>query len=137
VILLALFSFSLAALVRATLLAIRAASGAPGDECLLTGEDLERWTQHEVRQIQRAIRAARLLTIAGVCALAAGAGTAWLAPAQSPALPTVRVQSNQGQYCGQLSQLGDGTLKVSGPTGYYLIPLTSVVRVDTVASCTP
>ena len=59
------------------------------------------------------------------------------APTLSPALPTVRVQSDHGQYCGQLSQLGDGTLRVSGPTGYHLVPLTSVVRVDIVPSCTP
>ena len=134
-ILLALFGIALAAFVIATLQAIRAASRTPGDECLLTGEDLERWTEAEVHQIQRAIRTARLLTIAGVCSLAAGAGTTWLAPARSPALPTVRVQSSQGQYCGRLSQIGSDTLKISGPTGYYLVPLTSVVRVDAVASC--
>jgi hypothetical protein len=61
----------------------------------------------------------------------------WLAPARSPTLPTVRVQSAQGQFCGQLSHLGDGILRVSSSTGYHLIPLTSVVRIDTVTSCAP
>jgi hypothetical protein len=131
----ALFGLGLTALVVATLLAIRAASGVPGEECLLTGEDLERWTQDEVRRVQRAIRAASMLTVAGACALAVGTGTAWLAPARTPALPTVRVQSRQGQYCGQLSLLGDGTIGVNGRTGDHVIPLTWVERIDTVASC--
>lgn len=73
---------ALAAMVTATLLAIRAASGVPGDECLLTGEDLERWTQREVIRVQRAIRTAGALSVAGLCALIAATGTIWLAPVQ-------------------------------------------------------
>jgi hypothetical protein len=130
-----LFGIALAALVIATLLAIRAASGVPGDECLLTGEDLERWTQDEVHRVQRALRVANVLTVVGACALAGAAGAIWLAPTGTPSLPTVHVQSHQGQYCGQLTLLGDGTIGVSGLTRYYVIPLTSVERIDTVASC--
>lgn len=132
-----LFAIALAALVTATLFAIRAASGTPGDECLLTGEDLEQWTQDEVRRVHRAILAASVLTVAGVCALAVGAGTTWLAPSRIPALPTVSVQTHQGQYCGQLSFLSSKTIGVNGSTGDHVIPLTSVEGIYTVVSCTP
>lgn len=130
-----LFGAALAALVIATLLAIRAASGSPGDECLLTGEDVERWTQDEVQRVYQLIRNATIFTVVGIWALAAGLGTSWLAPAGSSARPTVLLQSRQGQYCGQLLQIGSGVIEVGTPDGYYLMPLSSVVRVNIVASC--
>jgi hypothetical protein len=135
VVLFTLFCAVLVAMVAATLLAIRAASGAPGDECLLTGEDLERWTQGEVRRVQQAVRVARLLSVAGICALAAAAGTAWLAPTTSPQSPTVHVESDDGEYCGRLSHLRDGVLEIRTTTGHHRIPLTSVVQVEPAGSC--
>jgi hypothetical protein len=83
VILVGFYVLTLILLLVATLTAIRAASGTPGDECLLTGEDLELWTVDEVARVQRAIRMAAVLTVIAVCMLAVGAGTAWLAPVKS------------------------------------------------------
>jgi hypothetical protein len=91
VVLTALFGAGLAGLVTGTLLAVRAASGAPGDECLLAGEDLERWTAAEVRRVRWAITAASVLTVIAIGAIAIGVGVSWLAPARPLAPSTVRV----------------------------------------------
>lgn len=134
-IVLMLFLVAAATLIVATLSAIRAASGVPGDECLLTGEDLERWTEREVGQVYRFITLARYLTLAGVCAIAGAVAVTWLAPSAKPANPFVRVSWESSQVCGQLFSVGDGTLRVGRQNQYHLIPLTSVLQVDVVHAC--
>ncbi|MEU5567699.1 hypothetical protein [Micromonospora musae] len=133
--LLGLFGLALAALLTATLLAVRATSGAPGDEVLLASEDLERWTRVEVRAAQRAIGWARLLTVMGVVAVAAGACLMGIAPARPAKGELATVHTPSGDYCGQLAEFAPGTLKISGKSGYYLVPLGSVVRVEPAAHC--
>jgi len=137
VILVTFYTLTLIILTAATLIAIRAASGAPGDECLLTGEDLEVWTVHEVANVQRAIRTAAVLTVIAVCMLAIGAGTAWLAPAKASPQLNVLIGSGQGKFCGQLSQLGDNTIIIKSVLGTSVIPLNSVKYFTTVTSCPP
>ena len=132
---LTLFLLAIAALVVATLSAIRAASGVPGDECLLTGEDLGRWTEGEVGQIYRFITTARYLTLGGVCAIALGVAVAWSAPTARLDQPVVRVSWGSEQVCGKLLTTGDGTLRVGQRDQYYIVPLMSVVRVDVVPAC--
>lgn len=132
---LALFALALGALVLAALTAVRAASGEPGDACLLTGEDLQAWTTQEVRRVHRAVAAARRLTVGGLCAVAVGVSVAWLAPAEREQGPLVRVDSPAGQVCGRLMQLGDGLLRVGEAGSFHVIPLTSVIRVDVVETC--
>ncbi|UQU62519.1 hypothetical protein COUCH_26235 [Couchioplanes caeruleus] len=136
---LALFLLGAAALVVATLSAIRAASGVPGDECLLTGEDLQRWTEREVAGVYRAVTRARHLTVGGVCAVALGVAVAWSAPMAGPDRPVVRVSwgSDQGtdQICGRLLAADATSLRVGGRDQYHIVPLTSVVRVEVVARC--
>jgi hypothetical protein len=138
-IVLALFGMALAALVVATLAALRAASGVPGDECLLTAEDLQAWSQRETREVYRWITAARRLTIAGVLLVAAGVATAWFAPAKPPDLPLVRVDAPAGQLCGRMLQLGDGILRVeevgTGARTNHVIPIVDVMRFSVVTSC--
>jgi hypothetical protein len=137
VILVAFYALTLLVLMTATLIAIRAASGAPGDECLLTGEDLELWTVNEVAHVQRAIRTAAALTVIAVCLLVIGAGTAWLAPAQASSQLSVLIGSRQGKFCGQLSQLGNGTITIKNSLGTSVISLNSVEYSMTVSSCPP
>ncbi|MFG3558653.1 hypothetical protein ACGGAQ_30190 [Micromonospora sp. NPDC047557] len=132
---LTLFLLAATALVWATLSAIRAASGVPGDECLLTGEDLARWTEREVRQVYRFITAARYLTLSGLFTIALGVAVAWSAPMAKPDQPVVRVRWGSDQVCGKLLAMGEGTLRVGQRDRYYVVPLTSVVRVDVVPAC--
>lgn len=133
------FTAALAALVVATLAALRAASGVPGDECLLTAEDLEAWSRAETSEVYRWITAARRLTFGGLCLVAAGTGIVWLAPAKPPDTPLVRVNSPSGPICGRLTQLGDRTVRIEVTRGkartLYVLPLDSAVTLDVVATC--
>lgn len=130
-----LFGAALAALVAATLCAIRAASGTPGDECLLTGQELERWSRQETRAAQRAIRTARLLTLAGIAAIATAVGVAWLAPAAEKQGAMV-VETQSGRDCGTFGGAIGGKLllRTSGQEP-KVIPLAEVVRLESVAKC--
>lgn len=130
-----LFAAAVCGLVLAALTAVRAASGEPGDECLLTGEDLQAWTARETRLVYRAITAARRLTVGGLCAIAAGIAVAWLAPVERAETPLVRVESPAGEFCGKLVQLGDGLVRVGDARSYHVIPLTSVVHIEAVKIC--
>ncbi|MDG4787563.1 hypothetical protein O7626_16745 [Micromonospora sp. WMMD1102] len=132
---LALFGLGVVALLLATLAAIRAASGAPGDEIMLNGEELRAWTEIEVIEVHRAIRVARVLTIMGICAVFAGAATAWFAPARTTPTPLVRIHTPAGQLCGRLLHLGDGVIRVGETGRYHLVPLTSTIHVETVETC--
>ncbi|WP_422769060.1 hypothetical protein ACN28C_20025 [Plantactinospora sp. WMMC1484] len=132
---LALFGLGVGTLVLATLAAIRAASGAPGDEIVLNGEELRAWTEIEVADVHRAIRVARVFTTVGMCAVFAGATTAWFAPAKTSETPLVRIEFPTGQLCGKLLQLGDGIIRIGEHDRYHLVPLTATVLVETVEAC--
>lgn len=131
-----LFGTALVALVTATLRAIRAASGSPGDECLLTGAELERWSRQEARAAQRAIRMARLLTLVGIAAVAGAVGVAWLAPA-SPKEGAMVVETSTGRHCGAFGGAVAGrlVLRAPGRGPDRVIPLADVVRLESVPRC--
>ncbi|MEU4245706.1 hypothetical protein [Actinoplanes sp. NPDC026619] len=132
---LCLFGLALSVLVAATMLAVRASSGLPGDEVLLAPEDLERWTDGEIRAAQRCIRRAQLLTVVGVVAVAVAAGLLWTAPTRPAKAELVTVHTGSGDYCGWLSQFAPGTLKISSVDGFYLLPVSAAVRVEPVPAC--
>jgi hypothetical protein len=132
----ALLLSALVALVVATLSALRAASGAPGDECLLTGEDLEAWTRQETAEAQRSIRRARRLTLVGAGAMAVAVGLAWLAPRETRQ-PTVVVQSVDGRTCGSLSAITGGAVAVQQGKNLRIIPLGRISRLEYAERCPP
>jgi hypothetical protein len=133
------FLAALVALVVATLAALRAASGVPGDECLLTAEDLEAWSKAETAEVYRWITIARRLTVGGLCLIAIGASVAWLAPANPADPPLVRVDSPVGPICGRMTQLGDGIVRIEVIRGrsrtIHVLPLDSAVTLDVVPAC--
>ncbi|HEY0688658.1 MAG TPA: hypothetical protein VGD71_06405 [Kribbella sp.] len=102
-----LFGIALILLVIATMAAVRAASGVPDDECLLTGEDLREWSRGEIIGIGRRIFLARLLTLIGLAAVGVAVGIAWLAPNGHEVAPTVQVRSPTGPFCGVLVGMSD------------------------------
>ena len=136
-ILVAFYALTLIILMAATLIAIRAASGVPGDECLLNGEDLEIWTVNEVSHVKRAIRTATVLTVIAVCVLVVGAATALLAPVKTSSQLSVMIDSPQGKICGQLFQLGNGVISIKNSLGISVVPLNSVEYSAAVPSCQP
>ena len=133
----ALLLSALVALVLATLSALRAASGAPGDECLLTGEDLEAWTRRETAEAQRLIRRARWLTLIAAGAMAVAVGLAWLAPLPGARQPTVVVQSVDGRMCGNLTAISDGAVAVRQGKSLRVIPLARISRLEYAERCPP
>lgn len=132
----ALVGTGLAGWVWATLLALRAASGVPGDNCLLTGEDLQDWSRREVVSIQRSLVVARWLMLTGVVLIAAAIGIAWLAPVRSGAEPTsVIINSRAETVCGTLTGIGDDAIVVRHGSHYRVFPLHSIVELRPTDRC--
>jgi hypothetical protein len=129
-----LIAATLALLVIATLLTVRAASGAPSTLILLTGEELRSWTKTEVQSIGRYIRWATILTVNSICILALAIGITWTAPTTGSGKSLVEVTLTTGRYCGELLSISSGNLLLKNKT-IELIPLTRVVAVDLVDSC--
>ena len=131
-----LLGLALLLLLIATMWVSRALAGPPGQEILLTGEEVAKWTMGEVRKISTALRWAPLMAAAGVVAVAAAIGLTWLAPAQSTTTPLVQVTESTGQQsCGQLIGVSNRELIVQPTTGPTLIPLSAVTAVTPVTAC--
>jgi hypothetical protein len=131
----ALLGIALTLLIIATLSAVRAASGAPGDECLLTGEDLRDWTRAEVVEIGRRLMIARTLTLVGLSAVAVAIGLAWLTPVQELARPLVIVTSANSHYCGGLISVSGGKIVIQQGSAYHMLPLSPTVGITSVGVC--
>jgi hypothetical protein len=132
----ALIGTGLAGWVWATLLALRAASGTPGDNCLLAGEDLQAWSRREVVSIQRNLVIARRLMLSGVVLIAAAIGVAWLTPVRSaPGSVSVIVDFGGGTVCGTLTGIGDGAVVVQHDGHYRVVPLSSTVELRSTDRC--
>ncbi|TDD50021.1 hypothetical protein E1286_12860 [Nonomuraea terrae] len=130
-----LLALALATLVWATLTAVSAASGSPSRKTLLTGEDLRDWTVGEVRRIEKAVVRARVLTVAGVTAVAAAVGVSWLAPVATPPAALVVVESASGRICGTLVDTSGGNLLVKVREDQQVVPLAGVARIRGVTAC--
>ncbi len=129
-----LLAAAFAALVAATMLAIRAASGTPGSEILLTGEDLREWTRHEVQAVGRRIRGAAALTVLALAVLVTALGFTWFGPDAKAAKPMVEVVGPAGKLCGELVGSADGELIVKGRE-VQRVTLSRVVSVSPVEKC--
>ena len=129
---------ALVLLVKATLTALRAASGEPGDDTLLTGEDLRRWTQGQVISAQRDIRRARLFTLTGIAMLGVALAVAWLIPAADPKSSFLVETTGNGALCGSLGTSSAGLLTVETkhePLSTTTVSLSAVTRIRPVADC--
>lgn len=130
-----LFGIAFGSLVSGTLLAVRAASGAPGDECLLAAEDLAEWTRGEVRRAQQKVTAARFLTLIGVCIIAISTGMIWLAPSRTTKLPVIAVHLTNTSVCGSLISIVNGVVLLRNGNGDWPIALKSVKTITPESSC--
>jgi hypothetical protein len=134
-----LLGVALASLAWGTLLAVRAASGAPGEECLLTGEDLQEWTRQEVREVQRVLAWAARLAVGGVAAVALAVGFTWLGPTGGTGRTHMVVEYGADRVCGELAGAANGNLIVqTSPKDTVvirLVPLTAVTRITPVPAC--
>jgi hypothetical protein len=124
-------------LVAATLLAVRAASGRPGQDMLLSGESLRAWPMIEVKRISVAIRRATWLSTFAIVCLAVAIGCTWLGPTKKSAAPLVEVRHDAGRTCGELTATGRRQLILkTGKEGHpMVIPLTTVIEMSPVTAC--
>lgn len=130
-----LLGLAFALLITATLSSVRAASGTPGTEILLTGEDLRVWTQTEVRFVGRLIRQAALLTVTALILLAAAVGITWLSPPATTNGSLVEVFGSNGRICGEFVGIVDGNLILKTPRLRHE-PLNRIASINPVATCT-
>jgi hypothetical protein len=131
-----LLGLALLLLLLATMWVSRALAGPAGQQILLTGEGVEKWTTGEVRKISIALRWAPVMAAVGVIAVAAAIGITWLAPAQGTTSPLVQVTESTGhQVCGQLIGVSNHELIVDPASGPTLIPLSVAAAVTPVAAC--
>jgi hypothetical protein len=131
----ALLGVAFVLLLWATLWVSRALAGPPGEEFLLTGEQLEAWTQGEVRKIERALSWAPGMAAASVLTVAAATAVTWLAPAQPETqAELVRVTESTGeQHCGQLAGTARHDLILTAPAA--MVPLSAVTAMTPVTTC--
>ncbi|RSM79973.1 hypothetical protein DMH04_30695 [Kibdelosporangium aridum] len=113
-------------LVTATMLAVRAASGAPGDEILLTGEDLRTWTRAEVKRVRLLLRWAIATMLVGVLLVAVSAALTWFAPVKKPAA-TVEVLTGTQRLCGELVPGSPQVLTIKVGGASVEVPVRDVV----------
>ncbi|MFJ7190658.1 hypothetical protein [Streptomyces bacillaris] len=124
-----------ALLVMGSLLAARAAHGAPEREILLGGQALRRWNGQEVARVTRALAWAYLFCVLGVILVVGALVVAWLTTQDSGAQPVV-VRTNTGVLCGELIQADQHhvEMRLDGD-GKVSLPWTAVVSVKPGKTC--
>lgn len=125
-------------LLAGLLLAARAAHGRPGEDILLAGQALRRWTEREVVRVTRSLRWAAVCCVAGV-ALAAGALVVLWTLSEPPARNLVRVTTDTAEVCGELVRVGPQEVVVTAGKGAvktrHALPVGRLVSAVPVQAC--
>lgn len=122
-------------LVMGSLLAARAAHGAPEREILLGGQALRNWTGQEVARVTRALAWACVSCVLGVILVVGALVTAWLTTQDSGTQPVV-VRTNTGVLCGDLIHADQQHVEIGTKTdGQVSLPWTAVVSMKPSKSC--
>jgi hypothetical protein len=130
-----LIGLAFAALLAGSLVAVRAASGAPR-LAWLTGPALKAWTQREVVTIRRSVLLSAALLVVGLLLMATALGQIWLAqPATAATRPTVEIVTTDNHLCGELLGMTQTQVTVDLDAGPAVKPFT--VPTDRLVSVTP
>ncbi|MBT2900879.1 hypothetical protein [Streptomyces sp. McG3] len=118
-----------------SLLAVRAAHGAPGREILLGGQELRRWTEQEVSRVRRALGRATACCVLGVVLVVGALVLAWMTTKAAPTHP-VELRTESGVVCGELIGADRRNITVrTEAEGMVVAPQATVVSVRPTPSC--
>lgn len=122
-------------LVTGSLLAVRAAHGAPEREILLGGQALRRWTEQEVARVTRALAWASLCCVLGVILVVGALVVAWVTTEHSDTHPVV-VSTGTAVVCGELLLADQQHVEIgSEMSGKVSLPWTAIVSLKPGNSC--
>ncbi|MEV0223105.1 hypothetical protein [Streptomyces sp. NPDC050704] len=124
-----------ALLTMGSLLAVRAAHGAPEREILLGGQALRRWTEQEAARVTRAVAWASLCCVLGVILVVGALVVAWVTTQDSGTHPVV-VRTGTRVVCGELILADQQHVEISSKTsGKVSLPWTAIASVEPRKSC--
>ncbi|MFJ4096433.1 hypothetical protein ACIPYS_33075 [Kitasatospora sp. NPDC089913] len=123
-------------LVTGSLLAVRAAHGVPGEEILLGGQALRRWTEREVGRVTRALARASGCCAVGLVLIVGALGLAW-ATTEAPPSHLVRVRTGTAELCGELvrADRAEVVLRAGTDRAERTVPQVDVTGMEAVDSC--
>lgn len=125
-------------LVAGSLLAVRAANGAPEPEIVLGGQALRRWTEREAFRVTRALARASVCCVVGLLLVVGALAVSWTTTKSSAATRLVRVVTNTGSLCGELLSADQRQVLIrpaaSGP-GVVTVPEATVLTLQPAGSC--
>ncbi|MFR0356061.1 hypothetical protein [Streptomyces sediminimaris] len=125
-------------LVAGSLLAVRASFGRPGEQLLLGGSSLRRWTRTEIIRVRRALHLSAVAFTGGVLLVAAALGIAW-AHTEDPAADLVRVSTAAGTYCGELVSYVPAAVTLMRTSGdvdrRFVIPGSEITKIAPASTC--
>lgn len=118
-----------------SLLAVRAAHGVPGDEILLGGQSLRRWTEREVSRVTRALGRASVCCVVGVMLVVGAVVLTWLTTGGATT-HLIEVSTGSRVVCGELVEADrDAVVVRTERAGVVSVPQATVVRVGPVGDC--
>lgn len=124
-----------ALLTTGSLLAVRAAHGAPEREILLGGQALRRWTEQETARVTRALAWAYVCCVLGLILVVGALVVAWVTTQDSGTHPVV-VRTGTGVVCGELVLADQQHVEISSKTsGKISLPWTAIVSVEPGKTC--
>ncbi|MFE7190890.1 hypothetical protein [Kitasatospora sp. NPDC057541] len=132
----ALLALAFLLLVTGSLFAVRAAHGVPGEEILLGGQALRRWTEGEVDRVTRALARASGCCVGGLVLIVGALALAWATTEEAPS-HLVRVRTGTTELCGELLRADQGqvVLRTGRERAERTVPQATIVALEAVASC--
>lgn len=124
-------------LLAGSLLAVRSAHGIPGQEILLGGQSLRRWTEREVSRVTRALAWASACCVLGLMLVVGALALAWMTTGAAQT-HLIKVTTNAGEVCGDLVSADRHEVVVrteASGGGRVAVPQATVVSVRPVNAC--
>ncbi|MFD7897536.1 hypothetical protein [Streptomyces sp. NPDC059743] len=124
-------------LLAGSLLAVRSAHGIPGQEILLGGQSLRRWTEREVSRVTRALAWASACCVLGLLLVVGALALAWVTTGDAQT-HLIKVSTNSGDVCGELvsADRHQVVVRTEATSGSKVaVPQASVVTVRPANAC--